>query len=791
MSTTESASPPARRRTWTTGLVWVAALVALAAIAGRQLEVTGDLRAFMPSPRNDAQRVLLDAIGEGSGSRLLLVALAGGDTRALGETSSRLRARLERQPGFRVVHNRPSGLDDIPAELRAYRYLLSPNLAQRTLDSEYLRAALTERLGDLASPAAEMVEPLIASDPTLETLAIAEHLEPARTPRALEGVWFDRAGSKALLLVELDASGVDPARQRIALVALRAAFEGARASRSITLEISGPAAFAASLEASTRREATRLGLFSSLIMLALLAVAYRDWRAPLIAALPLASAGIGGLFAVGMLFGSVHGITLAFGFTLIGVVQDYPVHLLSHRDARRDAAAVARGIWPTLVTGVIATCLAYASFFAAGVEGLKQLATFTITGLVIAALATRWLLPRLLHAPPRDVQSMRGLAATHTALRRVTRMRPMLAVLAAAAAIATVFVPGRWWDNDLAALTPLRAELLLRDRELRHELGAPDVRYLLVIDARDIEGVLQASERLEPKLDALVQKGALDGFELPSGILPSARTQSLRQARLPDAKTLRRALSSARQDLPFREDAFLPFLADVERARTAAPLDLESLGRSTPGASASMQIRRSAEGASAWVALSGVADANGIARSLRSGSPGVSLLDLKGASESLAAAYRDRVVAALAVALVLLAAAVAISLRRLRRIVAVMSPVLLALAMTVATLHLFGVAFNLFHLIALILGAGLGLDYALFFEHGSSGSQSIQRRTLHAVLVCALSTFAVFGLLATSDIPVLRAIGATVTLAVVFNFLFAAAFAQDGDPPVELPHAHA
>jgi predicted exporter len=27
------------------------------------------------------------------------------------------------------------------------------------------------------------------------------------------------------------------------------------------------------------------------------------------------------------LFGAVHGITLAFGFTLIGVAQDYPLHL--------------------------------------------------------------------------------------------------------------------------------------------------------------------------------------------------------------------------------------------------------------------------------------------------------------------------------------------------------------------------------------------------------------------------------------------------------------------------------
>jgi predicted exporter len=48
-----------------------------------------------------------------------------------------------------------------------------------------------------------------------------------------------------------------------------------------------------------------------------------------------------------------------------------------------------------------------------------------------------------------------------------------------------------------------------------------------------------------------------------------------------------------------------------------------------------------------------------------------------------------------------------------------------------------------------------------------------QRRTLHAVIVCSLSTLMVFALLAASTIPVLRAIGLTVSLAVVSNFLLA------------------
>jgi predicted exporter len=96
----------------------------------------------------------------------------------------------------------------------------------------------------------------------------------------------------------------------------------------------------------------------------------------------------------------------------------------------------------------------------------------------------------------------------------------------------------------------------------------------------------------------------------------------------------------------------------------------------------------------------------------------------------------------------------------------------LTTVVVVAALRATGTSLNLFHLISLVLVAGLGLDYALFFEHAED-EPSEQRRTLHAVLVCSLSTLMVFAMLAISDLPVLRAIGLPVTIGVVSNFVLA------------------
>src|SRR3546814_8681585 len=101
---------------------------------------------------------------------------------------------------------------------------------------------------------------------------------------------------------------------------------------------------------------------------------------------------------------------LAFGFTLIGVVQDYPIHLFSHQRPGVTPRQNARALWPTLATGVVATCIAYVTFLFSGVDGLQQLAVFTIAGLAVAALSTRLLLPRLIDPSPRDFADSRVLA---------------------------------------------------------------------------------------------------------------------------------------------------------------------------------------------------------------------------------------------------------------------------------------------------------------------------------------------------------------------------------------------
>jgi predicted exporter len=456
---------------------------------------------------------------------------------------------------------------------------------------------------------------------------------------------------------------------------------------------------------------------------------------------------------------------------LIGVAQDYPIHLFSHQHRGLDARASVRALWPTLATGVASTCVAYLAFLFSGVGGLAQLSVFTVTGLAVAGLTTRFLLPPLVPDSRRDAADSALLGRLWHSIAGLPRPLWLGVAIAGACVAYLALSPRSMWENDLGALTPVPRALLDRDSALRKELGAPDIRHLLVIEGADAQSVLEKAEALEPDLQSMVTRGQLGGFDDPARYLPPRSTQERRRAALPEPGELESALADASATSPFKPGVFAPFLADVERARHLAALGPSDLvGTPLETRVESLLLERDGH----WtglVTLAALSSPAALAQVV-AGTPGVTLLDLKQASEDLVAHQRERILWCLAISAVLLVIVVAVALRDASRVGRVLAPMILTNLVIVALFHAAGVSLSLFHLIALVLAAGLGLDYALFFEHAADDPAE-QRRTLHAVIVCSLSTFLVFALLGLSTMPVLRAIGITVAAGVVGNFVLA------------------
>jgi predicted exporter len=760
------------RSAYTLLAAWLLTLGGLGYYVYANLQIGADLRLFMPNPVTPAQRLLLNEIGEGPASRVLVIEIDGAPAAELADASRELAARLSTNREFRLVTNGDMSFDSIPDELLPYRYLLSSTLDRQALDEAYLHQSLLARARDLASPAASFLEPILPRDPTLEILNLVQSWQPMEEPNRLYDVWFDREGKRALLIAETSGAAFDPDKQQAALTELQHAFDEVRGNRALHYYVSGPGVFSVQIRNHTQNEAQWLGTFDTIGMLILTFIAYRRVSRIFLSILPLLSAGLAGLFAVSAFFGAVHGITLAFGFTLIGVAQDYPVHLLSHEHPGRSPLDIARQLWPTLATGVASTCIAYLAFFFSGVNGLAQLACMAIFGLGAAGLTTRFVLPYLIDDAQRDHGDSTFLGKLWMHIAALPRPGVGAVVLAIAAIVAIVAVRTPMWENDLGKLTPVPEDLLMRDQAIRSQLGTPDLRYLWVVESPTSDGALARLEALQPQLQHLVDTKVISAYDDAARYIPSAARQLERRAKLPDASTLKAALERASGGTPFREGVFQPFLDDVGQARSFAPLTVEKLHDSPLGASIDVLIMPRENKTTALITFVNVTDAQALTDAAHAAGPDVLLLDLKDASETLVAHQRERILWSLVIASVLLVGVIAVTLRNSGRVLRVLAPMVLTTILIIAVLQLTQTSLTLFHLIALILAAGLGLDYALFFEHVADEPHE-QRRTLHAVLVSALSTLMVFGLLSFASTPVLRAIGTTVSLGVIFNFILA------------------
>ncbi len=108
---------------------------------------------------------------------------------------------------------------------------------------------------------------------------------------------------------------------------------------------------------------------------------------------------------------------------------------------------------------------------------------YSIVGLATAGIVTRFVLSYLLPQDfaIRDVSRL-GRALAHLAAR-ASRLRVPLAVLLLASVAVLVLQRHGLWSQELSALSPVPKANQDLDERLRADVGAPDVRYLIVVSA--------------------------------------------------------------------------------------------------------------------------------------------------------------------------------------------------------------------------------------------------------------------------------------------------------------------
>ncbi|WP_221763250.1 MMPL family transporter [Methyloradius palustris] len=772
-------------------VLWLVFILACIGIISRS-SFSADLSAFLPRSPTAEQQLLMDQLRDGLVSRLILVGIEGTDEASRAKISKALAQQLRNDPSFVSVNN---GEPVNTARDRAYlfnnRYLLSDTVTPERFSVSGLHAAIGDSVDLLASPAGLLVKSLLPHDPTGEMVQLLQQLDNGHHPQLLDGAWASQDGKTALLLLQTRASGSDTDAQKQAMQLIQQSFAHASTATSATLEMTGPGVFSVSARDSIKKQVRLIFVISSLLIALLLYLLYRSLTALLLGMLPVITGALAGIATVSLGFGVVHGITLGFGTALIGEAVDYSIYLFmqSEQGSRTEASRQhwVQQSWPTVRLGVLTSVFGFASLLISGFPGLAQLGLYAITGLLAAATMTRFVLPYLL---PRDFR-IHDVSRIDQWLSRqakhATAFRAYVLILVLAACVIVYSHRAHLWNHELASLSPVSAADQALDKRLRSNLGAPDVRYLVVVSGDSQESVLQAAEQVSVPLQALVEQGQLASFESPARYLPSLSTQRARQASLPANEVLSARLAQAVEGLPVHADRFAPFLADVAAVREQALLQRADLEHTSMAMAADALLINKGQHWSALLPLTapegGEINADSIRSALsESAVAGALFVDLKAESNKLYSTYLNEAIVLSLLGLLAIIVLLLVVLRSPSRVGRIILPLAAAVITVTAGLALCGVQLIILHLIGLLLVVAIGSNYALFFDQADA-IPKMAPCTFASLLFANIATVIGFGLLGFSTVPVLQAMGMTVAPGVILALIFSAIFARKN-------HAH-
>ncbi len=665
----------------------------------------------------------------------------------------RVRSGLEPGDDERVI----ATLRSVPPSAFVPADRFTPETYQERLRA--LKDELSGPLGPLASAFAP-------TDPMGARLGVLERLRglEGQTLSSEDGVLFSADGAHAFVFVMAHGSAFDADTQRAFLRDLDDALAKAGGAAQVTLEISSVAKYTVVSEAMIRGDIERIGTLSTLGILLLFGLFFRSLRMLLLALVPLLFGTILATIASYFLFGTIHGVTLAFGSSLLGVGIDYAEHYFSHFSLapERGADRVMHEVRPGLGLGALTTIVGLAGIAWADFPGATQLAVFSCLAVLGSLIGTVLFLPPWMPAqykrPPLPARLER--AALHWL--DVLRRRKSLAWLwVAASVLFALGVLRAHFVDDVTVLMATDPVVSAEDARVRGRITrAEPGRFAVVVGDTEQE----ALERLGETTRALArahQDGLVEHY-VPLGEL--LRSDAAQRASFRAARDSRPAFEAALRAEGFEVAAFQPYLDSLNAEPTI--LTPAMLIDSPLGDLVRPLCPRIGTRQGYIIPLGGVRSIE----QLRERVPLATLIDERALLESTYSHVRRRVMQLVGVGMLVVLAILRLRYRAWRTALAAFIPGALAGLLTIGAFGWLGIPLNVLHAVGLVLVLSMGVDFGIFVAEGRASDEETAR-ALVGIFTATLTTLLSFGLLAWSQSPALRALGSTMSLGLVWSLL--------------------
>lgn len=570
-------------------------------------------------------------------------------------------------------------------------------------------------------------------DPTGSYQRIIEQLARAnKRLTVVDGVWQSNDDTAAIIYASFADQPFEAKEVLTLITSVRSLAEAGNAS----VHFLGARTIAAETTLFNYRSAVRASLIAAALLIAWLIWSLRSFASIAFVFLPLAL-GLGvAVVVVQMLFGYVHVIATGFGGALLGLALDYPIHIIGHPQDTRPKA------YRLVILGSITTSLAFLAMVGAGIPALVQTGVFVASGLTAAALSAVFLV-----APKTGRIHGISLAGLGWKMPYKPIVEIVLAVVGLTYVLSanheveiTIFAPPQSVSQDIKTVAKM--------------LDLPSGRYVVSVRGNGLQDLLLREQALAPTLDAAIRDGALNSYTMLSQMLSPSE---------PDFASAEDFRSIA-GDALIRAGMMVDFVDPQVRAYTQARLEPairheELLGFAETRAIANrLQVSQDE-----WQEYVTLTLPDGVPYpAFRVSGPDVEIVDLATPVRQALGDIRRQVVVWLLVGLFAGVGVLALGLRGWSGAWSIFRTSCAVVGVTASILVTIFGALSIFHIVAMALVVGIGVDYGIFFMEMEDDTND--NPATPSVALCASSTLIAFFVLSLSDVQVLHQIGVTVVV---------------------------
>ncbi len=638
-----------------------------------------------------------------------------------------------------------------------------------------IEATMAESKRLLLSPSGFGLKNIIASDPlNLRSIYLKKLATLQNMPRLdfADEYFISRDNTAVLLIARTEIPMTDSNKGALLtehLNSIKKQIFRKYGSKTPDLNISilGGHIYTVANSSIIKRDILTISAISAAALLLLFILAFRRRTALAVFAAPAVAifAGLGG---ASFFFPHLSAIVIGFGAVLMGISIDFAIHIwFSLAENPKDKKAALHKVARPLLYGAATSCTAFAALYISGIPGIKQLAVFSVTGIIAACAYALLFLPCFCDSFPR--LTIKSRSSESTKINRATLL--IFSSLIMLAGLSAAF--SNSFDTELKHLGYVSDEIISSENSFRQKWGDLRGQSLLFAQGKDNQEALRNNERIQDDM-----KNNMPGIKAVSiaPVMPSKETQKSNKSRWESfwsAKRLSDTISTVENAAD--RHGFTPqlFKNSIKDLSVGEPFfSIKDLHSSPLGFMVDLFVPEKDEGKSLILTLlpdnDKVNEYYSRHKEQELGARLISQSKFKTALENEMQADILRFICFSGLLVLLL---VIVLFRNPRRSFLALLPAVFGVIATFGLLGALSVPLNIFHIVALPLVIGLGADYGIFIVF-----QEIKRpspATLRAVKISGLTTLSGFGVLVFAKHPSLHSLGATVATGVTATLICA------------------